>query len=318
MTWGELTNTSSSTFSPEEQSVLSALLYADIFTYPLTKEELVQRANLSTLSMVNLPRVLDKLLKAGYIHALGDFYSLRCEPTVAARRREGNKRALKSMKLARRIGRLIGHMPYVRMVTISGSLSKDYMDKKSDFDFFLITKPGRLWFVKAYTVFIKRVVLLGNYKYFCVNYLIDDAHLEIGEKNIFTATELMTTRPVAGKALYEDFIAANGWVQEYYPHCQPQDTEGVGHTGSVLQRLAELCFNNALGNWVERKSKAVFEDRIKKRYAAKYSQEDLSIAFKSTEHVSKYHEKNFQQKVHAMYRQKIEDFENTHQVKLAI
>ena len=318
MTWGERSDTTTATLTTAEQSVLSSLLYADIFKYPLSREELLCRANTPALNEGNLSDTLDRLVAEGYIHRLGDFYSVQHDETLAGRREEGNRMARGQMRLARRIGRLIGHLPYVRMVTISGSLSKDYMDKKSDLDFFLITRPGRLWFVKGYTVFIKRVVLLGNYRFFCVNYLIDDAHLEIEEKNIFTATELLTTRPVAGKSLYGRFMEANGWVHDFYPHCKPLCTEGVGETGSWLQRFAEFCFNNALGNWVDRKAKSTIQNRIQRRYAEQYSEEDLELAFKSTEHVSKYHEKNFQRKVHEMYRAKINEFEHTHQVKLAI
>lgn len=222
------------------------------------------------------------------------------------------------MKQAHRIGRLIMLAPYVRCVTISGSLSKDYMEKGSDLDFFLITKPGRLWMVKALMVFIKKVILLNSHRHFCVNYLIDEAHLEIEEKNIFTATEVITLRPVAGATLFRKFIKTNPWSESWYPnyHCRPTDDIPDHQPG--LRRFLEVLLNNRLGDWLERKAMHIFERRIANRYKDKLSKEDLRIAFKSSEHVSKYHEKNFQRKVRDRFRQKVKEFEEKHQLNLSI
>ena len=44
-------------------------------------------------------------------------------------------------------------------------------------------------------------------KNFCINYFVDSENLEIQEKNIFTATELVTLLPTFGREMYENLYA---------------------------------------------------------------------------------------------------------------
>src|SRR4029453_8923510 len=97
---------------------------------------------------------------------------------------------------------LIASFPYVRCVCISGSLSKKYFDDTTDIDFFVITKPGRLWVCRTFLILFKKLFLLNSKKYFCINYFIDSDNLEIPDQNIFTATELTTLIPMHDYELY--------------------------------------------------------------------------------------------------------------------
>src|SRR5690606_3777846 len=102
----------------------------------------------------------------------------------------GNLMANKFSDIARKKAKLISQFPFVRGVMASGSLSKGYADEKSDIDFFIITIPNRLWIARTLLVLYKRIFLLNSHKFFCVNYFVDEKHLGIEEKNLFTATEL--------------------------------------------------------------------------------------------------------------------------------
>ena len=105
------------------------------------------------------------------------------------------------MHKALRNARLIFHFPFTRAIMISGSLSKNYADEASDVDYFIIVKPGRLWIARTLLIIYKRIFLMNSKKYFCVNYFIDEDHLEIEEKNLFTAVELTTLIPIHGFTL---------------------------------------------------------------------------------------------------------------------
>ena len=45
------------------------------------------------------------------------------------------------------------------------------------------------------------------------NYFVDSQHLEIEEKNIFTATELATLIPACNKEIYNTLIDTNSWMK---------------------------------------------------------------------------------------------------------
>ena len=86
------------------------------------------------------------------------------------------------------------------------------MDEHSDLDFFIITKPNRLWIARMLLALYQKIVLLNSHKYFCVNYFVDEHHLAIEEKNLYTATELSTLIPLYGKEYYPQLMMANHWI----------------------------------------------------------------------------------------------------------
>lgn len=292
-------------------------LYGHIFRYPLRAEEIGHRIGLAGVSDRQRQTCLDSLCAKGYLYRVGEFYSPENDPDLAERRTHGNQLAESKLDLAHRIARLIHLFPYVRSVMVSGSLSKDYMDEKSDLDYFVITRAGRLWLVKAAMVFIKRVILLGSYKYFCVNYLIDEEHLELEEKNQFTATELLTVIPITNEALYQRFWEANLWLKEVYPQAQPRQTARDREPRYVLKPLLEWLLGGRLGRWIDQRSMRTFQRRADRNYKANYAEKDYKVAFKSKKHVSKYHEKNFQRRVMDRYEELQRQFEDQHGVALS-
>jgi hypothetical protein len=90
--------------------------------------------------------------------------------------------------------------PFVRGIGISGSLSKNYADEDADIDFFIITSRNHLWIARTFLHGLKKLsFLVGKQDWYCMNYFIDEEALVIAEKNIFTATEVVTLKPVCGE-----------------------------------------------------------------------------------------------------------------------
>lgn len=86
-----------------EKSFLRALLYFDIFSYPLTEQELIR---FSPSTVQHPAEVLQKLLQEELIFNVGDFYSLQNDLTLAERRVKGNALAEKRMKSAQRFSKI--------------------------------------------------------------------------------------------------------------------------------------------------------------------------------------------------------------------
>ena len=228
---------------------------------------------------------------------------------LGSRRTKGNQMAQQSLALAKRQARLISKFPFVRAVMASGSLSKDYMDEHSDLDFFVITKPNRLWIARMLLMLYKKIFLSNSHKYFCTNYFIDENHLEIEEKNIFTATELVTLLPLYGKEYYTQLIAANGWLKNSLPNHTSRSIEGVpAHQPSWVKQHLEKVINLLGADRFETICMNSFSSRWKKLYQQSYSKADFEISFKTKEYVSKGHPKNHQRKVLDLYQQKLDEF----------
>ncbi|MBL6449795.1 hypothetical protein JMN32_26020 [Fulvivirga sp. 29W222] len=296
--------------------LLKTLLYFDIFQYPLTKEELLFFCPASCKDhQVDLALV--ELINKGMIYKFERFYSLHNEPALIERRLTGNSLAAQRMKTAKRVSRLISWFPYVRSIMLSGSLSKGYMDKSSDIDFFVMTAPGKLWITRMFLVLFKRAFLFNSHRNFCVNYFIDTENIEIEEHNLFTAIESVTLIPTYGENYYYEFWTANQWIQDYFPNCSPRETEDTTNGNAIIKSLAELVLNNRLGTALDQYFMNMTLKRWKALFEKRFSKKDFDVAFKTKKHASKNHPRFYQKSILDKYQDKISQFEENFNIKLS-
>ncbi len=299
----------------QEKSILLTLLYFDIFHYPLTEGE-ISKFLLSVLKG-DLKESLGTLVQKKCIFEFNNFYSLRSDPALVSRRCAGNLLAEQKMQTARKFSAMMARFPFVRSVMLSGSISKGYMDKESDIDYFIITAKGRLWLVRTAMALFRRIFLLNSRKYFCTNYFIDSEHLEIAEKNIFTAIETSTLRPMFGKAHVFSFQSANQWCSKFLPNHKPENGPGE-ERDSFIKVLGEKILSAPLFDLLERWLRMRFITHWSKKYQHALPDKDFSIAFESTEYVSRSHPSFYQKRVLHQYQQKINEFEKLHDLRLQL
>jgi hypothetical protein len=294
---------------PLQQSVVKTLLYFDIFRYPLKTEEIYKFLRSNTIADIDLQNALETLVHKGCAFRHFDFYSVQQDQDLVARRLNGNRNAQKLMAFAKQRAKLIGRFPFVQGVMASGSFSKGYMDENSDLDFFVITATGRLWIARTMIALFKRIFFLNSHKYFCCNYFIDVDHLEIGEKNLFTATELATLLPLYGASIYQRLIQANSWTTRFFPNFKPHPVEDVPeNTAYFPKSFMEYFLRGLTGERMEIYFMGLALKRWKNQYGRKYALVDFDIAFKTSRHVSKNHPNHFQRKILERYREKVNDF----------
>lgn len=290
------------------EQVIKTLLYFDIFSYPLKATEVYKFVTMKGTSYEEVSLCLKRLVDEKHVFQFGNFFSLQGDQKNVKRRVEGNARADKSLPVAQSKARLIASFPYVRAVMASGSLSKGYMDETSDLDFFVVTMPNRLWVARTLLVLYKRIFLFNSHRQFCVNYFIDNTHLEIEERNLFTATELATLIPLYNDQCYSDLLASNAWIHDFLPNFSPRTSHaGLPHH-KRLQRLLEFLIN-PLSTVLDKLFMKITFQRWKKMYLNNYERTDFDIAFKTKPHVSKNHPNYFQKKVLDLYQRRVSEYE---------
>src|ERR1700760_1719587 len=193
-------------------SILKTLAYFDIFNYPLERED-IRRFLPVQADKVVIEKEVCTLLQERRIYRIGDYYSLQNNPALVERRQKGEVHADELLLIAARNAKLLYQFPFVRGVCISGSLSKRCADEQADIDYFIITRANRLWIARTLMHLYKKLSYLRGHQHrFCMNYYIDEEALEIKEKNIFTATELLTLMPMCGNGALDNFFEANAWT----------------------------------------------------------------------------------------------------------
>lgn len=280
-----------------ERSILEALLYFDIFSYPLTAEEVFLFARQPELRLEAVAEKLEQLAQDKRIFRFGTFFQLDDDPSKAERRAEYNRRADQFLPLAARMARLIGSFPYIRGVFVSGSLSKHCMRSDSDIDFFLVTEPGRLWIARTLLAVFKKIFLFNSHKYFCINYFVDTEHLEIADKNLFAATETVTLLPMYGSDWYAAFCRANAWAYTWLPHFPVRPHGAVlPHRRGPLKKTLEWMLDNRLGDRLDGLAMRVTTGFWKRKFRH-LDTRLFDHAFRSERHVSKHHPLGFQHRV---------------------
>ena len=308
------TSSSSKAVSAISADIILSLLYFDIFNYPLTNKELVRHSSIPSLTEEALDTAVNELYDQKLIQKAKHFIYIPSEKDNVERRILGNRKADEYLKKAYKISKFISHFPFIRGIFLSGSISKGYADKDSDIDYFILTSPGRLWFARTILIVVKKVVLFNSKKYFCLNYFIDTEHLEIPDKNVFTATELNYLIPTYNKEIYSQLMNSNSWIKSYQPNFIPYDKNIIHVKDGLIKCFLEKLFSGFIGDKLD----DLFMKTNEKFWKFKYrkSQGIYSPSIRCKKHVSKIHPQNFQNRVLDLYEAKISDYEQRYKIKL--
>ena len=271
------------------EMVLHTLAYFSVFSYPLKPREIQSNCSI-LISLEETQDALKELMQQGKVFGYKNFFTTDAAiKNWVDRRLAGNRLAAQKIAEAASIGRFIFCFPFVRFVGISGSLSKGFALPDSDFDFFILTSGNRLWICRTILhVFKKITFLFGMEHKFCMNYFIDVAHLQLEEKNIFTAIELSSLLPVSGSAAYEHLMMQNDWVKDFLPNDYvPFHTVKMSDKRSLPLWLLEVIFfikASSFNKWLMKMTDKKWKQKWKRK---NYPAEDYPLAFKTTLYHSK-------------------------------
>lgn len=291
---------------PVKQNILATLAYFDMFDYPLTYEEIGLFLE-NRYAPHAFRSAINDLVDQQLIFQFNACYSLKNDPLLVMRRLKGNERAAGMINKARRVGKLLIKFPYVRGVGISGSLSKNFADENSDIDLFIVTKQRRLWIARTIMHCFKKLTFLVNRQHdYCMNYYVDEAQLEIVEKNIYTAIEVATIIPLEGRTVFTDFYMANRWIREYLPNKEMDASAATSPEKHTLKNMIESLLNNTAGNRIENLLMKITARRWRKKtLTGKLNMKGAVMSMAASEHFAKPDPVNFQVKLMERYRNKL-------------
>ncbi len=187
------------------------------------------------------------------------------------------------------------------------------MDAASDIDYFIVTQPGRLWITRTLLILFKKIFLLNSKKYFCMNYFVDSQHLQIPDKNIFTAKELYSLIPTYNKEIHHRILLENGWARDYFPNFlytpNPQVIEQSVFFKSWIEKLFSGKMTDALDSFCMRGTERFWNYKFRKQIKGISS-------IRCQKSVSKFHPKSFEPQILETLRRDIREYEATYKVNL--
>lgn len=306
----------SSVLSTVERAIIRTLIYFELFKHPLRRDEITAFSPVDEELASDLDRALMRLVAKGLVGEADGLFALSGAGERAAQRALYTERAQSRMAKARRNSALIGSFPFVRAVMLSGSISKGVLDEEGDIDYFIITTPRRLWVARTLLVLYKKLFLLNSRRDFCVNYFIDTEHLAIEDRNIFTATEVVTLVPTHGPVVCTAFFEANAWAFDRFPNMRRERDLPPPGRSHRHQAIAERLLRSGLGEWLDDAFMRLTYLRWKRKFSGMDAR-NFEQSLRTRKYVSKHHPQGFQQRVLNALQERIRQFEREHGLALA-
>lgn len=251
-----------------QQQIVRTLCYYDLFSHPLTLDEIFLFLPENSISRPSLAEALQSTSENPHLQRQSTyFYIAPSHVDVVALRHERERRARGRWRIARIVSSVIRRFPFVRGIFVSGDLAKNVTSKASDIDFVIITEPGRLWICRTLLILFKKIFLFNKKKFFCLNFFTASDHLECQVKNLFTATEVAHLKPLYNFPLFIRYMNANNWIKSYFPNYElfRNSVHRCSDSSSMLQKLLEFPFRNRLAErldvWLMEKMEWVWKNR---------------------------------------------------------
>jgi len=262
-----------------QKAIVNVLEYFDFFQHSLYPDEIHKYLSLKASKEVVFKN-LEEMLSTGYIFTKNGLWALNTKSLDV--RLHNLKRNTRLLKTSKRMGWLIRKFPFVKGVYLSGSLSKLGANSDADIDYFIVTKNNRAWSARLFLTAFKKIFLLNNKRYFCINFFLDENHLELNKKNIYTAIESASLIAIHNKGLLGKFYEKNGFIQEYFPNFIPQKAYNFNYTSSFKSQYDPLygttneIADDFFGNWIEKKAQDIFKKRLSIKFNGENGDSEIS------------------------------------------
>ena len=235
-----------------KSAVLATLSYFDLFSYPLSEEEVFFWLP-AKAGRQEVKKALEELRKAGKISVKDGFYFFPQKNSVEQRKKQEGE-AVGKIKKAQKAARLLGFMPGILLVGLTGNLAMKAAKKEDDIDFLIITRSGWLWRSRFLAVIF--LEFLGwrrrpNQKEvrdkICLNLFLEEGHLALKKErhDLYTAHEILQMKPLVDKAdAYQRFLQANFWAASFLPQAwgekkvkRKEGKEATAVSPSIVEKI---------------------------------------------------------------------------------
>lgn len=233
------------------RAIQRTIRYADFFDQAVSAEEILRYLDVPA-SRLAVRLSLQRHAGARWRTRDG-LYCLPGREALFMQTRRKRARSARQWRRARFWARVIAHLPFVRMLAVTGSLAVNNLERDGDIDYFVVCEHRRVWTTRLFIIGVVRLAhLLGDV--LCPNYLVSSASLLIRDQNLFTARELAQMVPLFGADFYARMMALNTWALAYLPAAggtPPLTSVSVGGFARCLKGAFERLLRTPAGGRLE-------------------------------------------------------------------
>lgn len=224
-------------------SLLKAIVYADIFDFPLNKEELYHFSVEEKASTKRQFEDVLRLLRRSVAEKHGYFF-LNGREGIVHSRQEREESSKKKLSLARILSVYMSVVPSVLFVGVTGGVAADNAEQNDDIDFIIITSRNALWPTRIVLLIILHLIGRRRAKnarvvsdMACLNLFLDESGMQLPEsmRSLYTAHEIVQMRPLFSRSgTYDLFLEKNSWINTYLPQSKER-TNSYDYTKKTIK-----------------------------------------------------------------------------------
>ncbi len=265
-----------SNLQPLDRAILRTLAYYDVFSYPLTVEELWRwlwpdpAVPLSPTTVDDVRQVIGGQSLRGHVAVTDGFVTLAGREVHVVTRASRQADNAKKWKRAESAARFIELVPFVKLVAVSNTLAINNARPASDIDLFIVTSRQHIWIARFLVTGI--INLLGWRRHgkkitnrICLSFYVTSAALDLSPVKSadpdphFTFWTSQLVPLMVDADMYTKFKAANGWVTATLPNAWPATLDRLQTPNSSLRsikRFYEIFFSSPIGVMIENWARA--------------------------------------------------------------
>lgn len=238
----------------QDEAMIKALCYADIFDFPLKMEEVVRFAPDVGITIDEAyERLNSEGPLSGVIKRCDDFYFLEGRGDNCQRRLDREAESRQQLEIALRQLIPLQGIPFLRAAAITGALAALNSPAGDDVDLLIVSSRGRTW--TAY-FFLRLWRRFSHNPDICFNVFISEGDLVFRNQNLFYAREILGALPVFNNGAYDKFVDANRWIFNIFPSWSPSADRSryrlpVSPLWRRRQRMLERVLSGPFGDLVE-------------------------------------------------------------------
>ncbi len=153
------------------------------------------------------------------------------------------------LDLARKAAKMIGIIPWIKLICVTGSLAMENSDPDDDIDLMIVTSPNRLWLARPLVVFLislffkrrrpinnQQLTINNHSNEICLNLWLDENALAMPKPRQTSAIahELAQMKPLINKNhTYEKMLFLNKWGNKF-----------LANFWSTIKQFNNLTINN--------------------------------------------------------------------------
>lgn len=288
------------------QSILQTLAYFDVFSYPLTSEELYRLLWKAPrgLSYADFFAAMHEYSGDAFCQTNG-FWHLPGRGYIVADRQRRIVTIEEKMNIAQHGIRKLSRIPFVRAVFVCNTVASGNPREESDIDVFIITRPKHIWLVRFFATVILKLFRLRTAKdhmnnRICLSFYMSDNRLNmkdlrLDDEDIYLVYWLGFLIPVYDPDdLLTSIQRANEWVQDYAPHVfEPyividEWRVSAHHKKHSIKQFFEKIWSTPIGDMLEQTAKQIQMPKIERHYGTVSHADDTRVIIEDD--ILKFHE----------------------------